>query len=449
MDATLKKITDFSTGLAFESIPAEVIHQCKRRVIDSLGCALGGFKAEPSKIARALAHDTLSRTPARVIGTLEPSSPEMAAFANGVMIRYLDLNDATGIGGGHPSDMFGALLSVSDAVGASGRALIRAVVTAYELYMGFFSGRQVRDRGFDHVVYTATGAAAGVSQLMRLEHRETAQAIALALAPNMALGVTRRGQLSMWKGCAGGNAARNAVFAARLAAQGLTGPQSVFEGDHGVLNAVGAFDWPPLGDPACRFRILDTQLKMYPCIYPGQSPVTATLAVQPRSAVDQVEAIVVRTYLNAWWESASEPEMWSPATRETADHSIPYLVAAALMDGRIAAASFSDERRADPRLRELIRKVEVIHDKALDALTPANDPCRLEIRLKSGEKLTSSIDFPKGHVKNPASDREVEEKFASMNDGLLSPAQVSRLLELCWKLEDVEDLRELISLTRI
>jgi len=449
MDATLQKLTDFTTNIAYEHIPGEVIHQCKRRVIDSLGCALGGYTAEPSKIARRLADDASSRTPARVIGSLSHSSPEMAAFANGVMIRYLDLNDATGLGGGHPSDMLGALLSVADAVGASGRALIRSMVTAYELYMGFFAGRQVRDRGWDHVVYTATGAAAGVSQLLGLGHRETANAIALALAPNMAMGVTRRGQLSMWKGCAGGNAARNAVFAARLAAQGLTGPQAVFEGDHGVWNAVDRFEWPALGDPARPFRILDTQLKIYPCIYPGQSPVTAALMLHPRVEMDAVEAIVVRTYLNAWWESASEPEMWAPATRETADHSIPYLVAAALADGHIDAASFSDERRADPQLAALIRKVEVIHDKKLDELTPSLDPCRMEIRLKSGETLTSSVDFPKGHIKNPATDSEVEEKFVRIGNGLLTPAQVDRLLEACWKLDEVEDVRSLITLTRI
>ena len=197
------------------------------------------------------------------------------------------------------------------------------------------------------------------------------------------------------------------------------------------------------------FRIIGTPIKMYPCIYPGQSPVTAALAAQPQVHAGEIASIVVRTYYNAWRESASEQEMWAPGTRETADHSIPYLVGAALLDGKIDAASFSDERRNDPALRSLIQKVQVIHDKELDKLTPSNDPCRLEITTVTGRKIATSVDYPKGHVKNPVSDEEIEEKFISMNNGLLAAPQVSRLFELCWKLEELDDMRELFSVVRI
>jgi 2-methylcitrate dehydratase len=449
LDETLRKITSFSTHLGFEHLSPAAIHECKRRVLDTLGCALGGFAAQPCTIARAIARKTSSDTPARILGTLEPSSPELAAFANGVMIRYLDMNDATGLGGGHPSDMFGALFAVADSRKVDGRMFISAVAAAYELYLSFFEARQVREKGMDHVVYTATGAAAGVAKMMGLDHRATANAISLALTPNMALGVTRRGQLSMWKGCAGGNAARNAVFAAQLAAEGLAGPEAVFEGDHGVWNAIGKSEWPALNSQGPWFRIMGTPVKMYPCIYPGQSPVTAALAAQPQVHAEEIESIIVRTYYNAWWESASEPEMWAPATRETADHSIPYLVGAALLDGKIDVSSFSDERRNDSALRSLVQKVHVIHDKELDKLTPSNDPCRLEITTMTGRRIASSVDFPKGHVKNPVSDQGIEEKFISMNNGLLAAVQVSRLFDLCWKLEELDDMRELISVVRI
>ncbi len=445
MDATLKSLTDFTQKLRFEDLSREAIHQCKRRVIDTLGCALGGFHAPPSRIARGVARRSSSRTPARILGTLEQTSPELAAFANGVMIRYLDLNDATGLGGGHPSDMFGALFAVAEARAVTGRDFTTAVVAAYELYMSFFEARQVRDRGMDHVIYTAAGAAAGAAMLMKLDHASTANAISLALTPNMALGVTRRGQLSMWKGCAGGNASRNAVFAAELAADGLAGPSAVFDGDHGVWNAIGQSNWPPFRVQEQWFRISITQIKMYPCIYPGQSPVTAALEIAPQVRAEDIDSVLVRTYLNAWWESASEPEMWAPATRETADHSIPYLVSAALLDGKIDVSSFDDARRNAPDMQDLIRKVQVIHDKELDKLTPSNDPCRMEVTLRNGRKVSSSVEFPKGHLKNPASDAEVEQKFAKMNGGLLSPAQVARVLDMCWNLEKIQDFRSLIS----
>jgi len=449
MDATLRKLTDFSMQLAYDDLSPVAIHECKRRVIDTLGCALGGFNAAPSRMARAIAGRVRGKTPARILGSLEESSPELAAFANGVMIRYLDLNDATGTGGGHPSDMFGALLAAADSTKSDGRTFITAAVIAYELYLGFYAAIQVRNRGLDHVVYTVMGAAAGVAKIMNLDHQKMANAISHALTPNMALGVNRRGTLSMWKGCAGGNAARNAMFAAQLAAEGITAPDAVFEGDHGVRNAVGEFDWPAFDWQHRSFRLAGTQIKMYPCVYPGQSPVAATLAVQPQINPGDIEKIVVRTYLNAWWECASEPEMWAPATRETADHSIPYLVSAALLDGRIDSASFADERRSEPGLRSLIQKVQVIHDKELDKLTPALDPCRLEITLKNGEKKLSSVDHPKGHVKNPASDKDIENKLISMNNGLLSPDRVSALLEICWRLEEIDDIRQLVSAVRI
>ena len=445
----LGKGTDFSVQLKYDQLPPAAIHACKRRVIDTLACALGAFHAEPSRIARAIAARAGGRTPARVLGTLEPSSPELAAFANGVMIRYLDLNDATGTGGGHPSDMFGALFAAADATPTDGKALIVAAVAAYELYLGFYAAMQVRDRGFDHVVYTVLGAAAGVARIMRLDREATAHALSLALTPNMALGVARRGELSMWKGCAGGNAARNAIFAVELAATGITGPAAVFEGDNGVLNAVGHFEWPRLAGEGRPFRIADTQIKLYPCVYPGQSPVAAALAIRAELDPREIEAIVVRTYHNAWWESASEPVMWAPATRETADHSIPYLICAALLDGTIEAASFSPQRLADPGLRALMQKVQVIHDPELDKLQPAVDPCRMEITLRNGAKISSHIDYPKGHVKNPASDRDLEEKLIRMNAGLLSSSRLAKLLELCWRLEELDNVAELISATRI
>ena len=239
MDATLKQIVDFSYQLSYEQLPSVAIRECKRRVIDTFACALGGFNAEPSKMARAIARRVSSENPARVLGTPDHSSPELAAFANGVMIRYLDFNDATGSGGGHPSDMFAALLAAAESAKTDGKTFITAAVAAYELYLGFFAAIQVRDRGWDHVLYTVLGAAAGVAKIMKLDRQRTANALSLALTPNMALEVARRGELSMWKGCAGANASRNAIFAAQLAAEGITAPDSVFEGENGVWTVAG------------------------------------------------------------------------------------------------------------------------------------------------------------------------------------------------------------------
>jgi 2-methylcitrate dehydratase len=288
-----------------------------------------------------------------------------------------------------------------------------------------------------------------VAKILKLDPERTAHALSLALTPNMALEVVRRGQLTMWKGCAGGNAARNAVFAAQLAAEGMTGPAEVFEGEQGVWNAAGKFEWPPLAPTGGAFRIADTQIKIYPCEYHGQSPIEATLAIRPQIDAREIAAIVVRTYWFAWSEIGSEPAKWEPTTRETADHSIPYLVSAALLDGKVDPSTFTHARIFDPQLRSLIRKVEVIYDKELDKLQPHSNPCRLEITLNSGEKKSSSVDYPKGHIKNPASDEDLERKLSGLASGLLSAREISHLSELCWKLDEIDDVRELVSAMRI
>ena len=449
MDSTLQRLTDWTHGISYAELPPEAIHECKRRVLDTLGCALGGFTAEPAKIARAIARKTGGERSARILGTLERASPEQAAFANGVMIRYLDLNDATGSGGGHPSDALGALLAAAETTRTDGKTFILATVIVYELFLGFFAGNRVRNRGWDHVIYTVLGAAAAIAKMMGLDREKLANALSLALVPNMALEVSRRGQLTMWKGCAGGNACRNAVFAVDLAAEGMTAPPHVFEGEQGIWNAVGEFQWPPLAPKERSFRVADSQIKIYPCEYHGQSPIETVLGMRDQVDARDIESIVVRTYWFAWSEIGSEPEKWMPTTRETADHSIPFLVCAALLDGKVDPSTFTTARIEDPAIRALMQKVKVIHDKSLDAMQPQSNPCRIEITLKNGKAVTGSVDHPKGHVKNPASDADIERKIAGLNNGLLSPRQLGALIDLCWRLEELDDVRELVSATRI
>ncbi|MGH8619951.1 MAG: MmgE/PrpD family protein [Burkholderiales bacterium] len=448
MDATLRKLTDFTVGLRYSDLTPEAVHECKRRVLDSLGCAIGGYGAQPSRISRAVAGRYRGTPSARVFGTLERTTPELAAFANGVMIRYLDLNDATGSGGGHPSDAFGALLAVADHHKTDGKTFILASVILYELYLGFFAGNRIRNRGWDHVVYTVLGAAAGISRMRKFDHTTTANALSLALTPNMALEVVRRGQLTMWKGGAGGNACRNAVFAADLAAAGMTAPHHVFEGEQGLWNAAGKFQWPRLPGRRGHFRVADSQLKIYPCEYHGQSPIEAMLAIRDGIDPADVKAIIVRTYWFAWSEIGSEPEKWNPTTRETADHSIPFLVSAALLYGWVDAGTYASRNMRDPRLRALIRKVKVIYDKSLDKYQPHSVPCRLEVVLRNGERRTSSVDHPRGHVRNPATDADIERKVNGLNDGLMAPGRLRRLFDACWRLDKLDDVSELVSLLR-
>lgn len=445
MDKCLERLTEFTMNRNYEELSPLVVHEIKRRVIDTLGCAVGGFDATPSVIARSVARRVASDTPSRLIGTLENSSPELAAFANGVMIRYLDCNDATGSGGGHPSDVLAATFAVADSRGSDGKSVIAAATVAYELFLGFFEAVRIRNSGWDHVVYGALASSGSAGKLLDLGHEAMAHALSLAVVPNFALEVTRRGELSMWKGCAAGNAARNGVFAAMLAAEGLTAPMEPFEGENGVWNAVGEFSWPDSSIRKGLVRPVDTHIKLYPAEYHGQAPIEAALSIRPQIDIDEIDEIIVRTYWFAWSEIGSEPAKWNPHSRETADHSIPFLVCAALLHGKLTPASFAQEHIQDLKIRQLMQKVSVVHDTNLDKLQPIKNPCRMEVVLKSGRRVAADIDYPKGHFKNPATDSELEEKFRGMCQDRLSERQIADILAMCWQLEELDDFRKLIS----
>ncbi len=232
MDRTLELLSTYACGLTYEALPAEVVHQIKRTLIDTLGCAMGAFHAEPSRIARGLAESVTSRLPARLLGTRHTSSPDMAGFANGVMVRYLDCNDSYfSPGGGHPSDMIPAALALADPLGCDGRTMITAIV------LGWAS---IRPR---------------CATLSRWPW-----------SPTCLWGVTRVGELPMWKGCATASATRAAIFAAQLAQQGMTGPAEPFEGRRGLWEqAVGKpVSLEKFGGNDEPFRITATTFKFFP-----------------------------------------------------------------------------------------------------------------------------------------------------------------------------------------
>jgi 2-methylcitrate dehydratase len=247
MDATTGRIASYATTLIYADLPADVVHECKRRIVDTVGCALGAFDEPPSRIARAVAERASVSRGARVLGTGQRALPELAAFANGVMARYLDGNDVFPGGGGHPSDVISAVLAAADLADAGGPAVITGIVLGYEIHGALFRAACMRDHGLDHVFYTAVGSAVGAAKVLGLDRDRIAQALALAVTPNIALHATRRGELSMWKGAAAGNAARNGVFAALLAAAGMTGPDKPIDGSDGVRELLGTFEFGEFG----------------------------------------------------------------------------------------------------------------------------------------------------------------------------------------------------------
>ena len=447
MDRTTEILTDYACGLSYEDLSPKVIKQVKRTLIDTLGCAAGGFLSEPGKIARSMASSVSSDMPARILGTEDYSSPDMAGFANGVMVRYLDCNDCYfNPGGGHPSDMIAAVLALADPMVADGKDIITAIVLAYEVFCRLSDEVLTGELGWDQGMFSIIGAACAAGKIMGLDQNQMGNAISLAVAPSLPLGVTRTGELSMWKGCATASATRSAIFAALLAGQGMTGPSEPFEGKRGLWDqAVGRqVQLGAMGGGKEPFRITDSFFKAYPAQIHTQAPTGLALELQPLVSSNEIESIRIHAYRGACSTPATEPTKWDPKTRESADHSIPYMVAVAFHDGSVSPASFTSQKIGDPGIKDLISKISIEENEEYTGKYPGEYNIYMEVTDRSGHTHTAHTSYPKGHQNNPLSDEELEAKFRGLSSGVWSEGQTETALETLWALEDLTSLDELM-----
>jgi len=452
MTTVAEILAGYAHSLRFEELPPAVIHEAKRRVIDSLGCALGAFHERPVVAARSLALERPDPRGATLLGLDQRCSPEIAAFVNGVMVRSLDYNDTyLSLEPAHPSDNLSAALAVAEVERKEGKDLMAALVVGYEVQCRLCDAASLRARGWDHVTYGALSTALVAGRLCGLTVAEMVHALGLAGVANIALRQTRVGELSMWKGCAFANAARNGLFAAFLAKHGMTGPAPLFEGEKGFFKLVsGPFTLAALGGRGSPFKILDTYIKAYPAEYHAQTAIEAVLELRGQiPSVAEISRIEIESFDACVEIIAAEPEKWRPTTRETADHSLPYCVAVALVDGEVTLESFSPERLSDPKLRELMQKIQVSRNAELTARYPEAMPNEIRIELSSGKILERKVSHARGHPKNPMTDAQVEAKFRRLAGPLLPKERIEEILEALWKLEEISDLGLLLHLFHV
>lgn len=447
MDHSTRSIAEFANRLGYADLPGEVVHDCKRRIADTIGCALAAFDDEPVRIARAVAMRAALPGGASVIGTSHRTLPELAAFANGVASRFIEGNDTYPGGGGHPSDCLLPILAVAQASGASARTAIVAIVLGYEAHRYLFRAFPMRKHALDYVLYNAVSSAVGAAKVLGLSMEQTAHAISLAAVPNLGTDISRRGHLTMWKGCAAANAARNGVFAAIAAAEGMAGPPTPFE--DGLTAVIGAEAVCPFPVDAKGFSLLQADYKYFLSEFHAQGPAFVALELLPQINIDDIEKIEIFTYHFAWFEIGSGDEKWKPTTRETADHSMPFVVASVLIDGSYTDAIFAPERYGDPRTLDLMKKIVVTEDREFNERYPRSLPCRMTITLKNGRQKTAEITNPIGHHDRPMSDAQVVEKFRGLAGRKLPPGRVQALLDRIWRLESDSEWPSLFEAARI
>jgi 2-methylcitrate dehydratase len=444
-----RRLARYACTLSIEALPEAVIACVRQRFVDSLACILGAYGAKPVEAAIAVAAQ-VPQPAAGVFGTELRTTPELAAFANGIMVRFLDYNDGyMGLEPGHPSDSIPACLALAEAEGAPGSELIVAIVIAYEIQMRLQDAASLNKRGWDHVNYINVAMAAAAARLMRLDEEQAEQAINIALSAHLAMRQVRSGSLSDWKGCSAANAARNAIFAANLARHGMTGPAPVFEGDMGFFRQVtGEFslDVERFGNrDNGDFSILRSLTKTFPTNGELHTAVWAGIDLRSRIAdLGRIASIHIETSeFNR--RVLADPQKWRPRTRETADHSLPYNVARALLDGDITLDSYAPEQIADPRAIALMSRTTVSEDPALTRIFPRHLANRVSVTLATGERLSSEMISGPGSLETPMRDEDFERKFRRMAQPHIDRRAQDRVLEWVASLERQGDYAALFA----
>ena len=442
-----RRLADYALGLRYEDLDPVTIERVKIHVIDSLGCGVGALSERAVQICREVALAVGGTS--TVIGTDRRTTPDLAAFANGAAIRYLDFNDTyVGKFAIHPSDNIAPCLAVAEAERVSAQELITAIVIAYEVNCQLTSAFEISTRGWDPPIFGLPAVALATGRLMKLTPEQLTHAVGLAINDHIPLGLTRAGDLSEWKGVAVAEAGRNAVFATKLARAGLTGPAPIFEGKAGLFQQVtGAadIDVASFGGRDKPFRINNCILKPYPAVIYTQTAIVAAIeAAKEIGALDQITAIDVATTRSGYQRTGSEPEKWDPKTRETADHSLPYMIARAMFDGDVTPESFSEAKFRDNSILAFMQKIKVAEDPALTARTGGAVPTRITATLASGKTVTREVDHAPGFAARPMTRADVERKFRGNVGARWPKAQTEANLKALWAIDQAGDIGALL-----
>ncbi|WP_249869165.1 MmgE/PrpD family protein [Oceanobacillus saliphilus] len=447
-DRVTRAIAAFAGRVTYEDLSEDVISETKRRIIDTLGCLVSGYDQDATIAARKLASQYETDRGATIIGTNRKVNADIATLANGTAIRYLDFNDTyLSVEPQHPSDTIAPLLALAEARKLPAKDLITAITVAYETSVIFCDAASLKNNGWDHVNYITLATVAGGANLLKLSQEETEQAIALAIVPHAAMRQTRNGEISMWKGAAASNAARNAVFALQLAEAGMEGPYEPIEGTMGVnyqlLNQkLDAEDVIRQFEKADRpIRILQTYVKNWAVEYMTQSAIEAALALNEEiDSFEDIEQIHVETFQMAYDILAKDEQKWAPKTRATADHSLPYITVVALEDGKIDLDTFDKERLSNETTRNRLKTMITIEvTDEMNAGYPDGNPNRITLTLKTGEKLEKLVKHPAGHSGNPMTDEQIVDKYKRLTGGALTAEQQNNSLETLWEFENMKD----------
>jgi len=444
----------WAAGLSYPQLSQEAVYQAKRFLLDSVGCALGGFQQHDVKIALEVLDEIAGSGPATVIGTGRRIDPVSASLANGLMIRCMDYNDIYWKQDpSHPSDIFPAALASCERAKSDGKELIVGLVLGHEFEMRFceaaFPG--IRERGWHHATLTAFVSPIVAGRALHLGWEQIQHAIGISASRHATLGAVTAGKLTMMKNTVDPMATQSGVLAALMAEKGYTGPEHVVDGKEGLTHCFGP-SWKlnlltdGLGES---WRITQCGMKAFPTEALTHTPISAVLEIVKSNDLkpEQVEKVQIRSLARAA-DILSDPSKYDPQSKETADHSLPYVIAAAIAERQVTPVQFEMKKIMDPTIRAQLKKVEVVADPEIEKVFPALQRVIVNLTTTDGRTVSKQLDYPKGDPRNPLSDAEVEEKFAALADGVLSEGAQKKLKDAIWNLEKVGSVSKLMALMK-
>jgi 2-methylcitrate dehydratase len=437
-DAVTRQIVSYVNAMSEQTLTAPLLDALGTTLVDSIACTVAGSNSEPAHIAARLAKLTRGDLKSTVVGHGVTTTPELAAFANTCMVRHADYNDIP-----HYSDLIPGILAVGEAIHASGTAVLIAITAAYDVAAAIpivGAPDDPRRDGWDYGLGIGAATAIGVGKLLKLTDDQMANALSLSIVPQVQLRVTRAGILSMWKGCATASSVRNGIFAALIAREGMTGPAEPFEGRDGLWEQVTGKPRRELRLPASpdgrtalqRMHEGGGGFKRYPSEGYTQSLLEKIPEIRAWTKVEEIASVKVELCRSGFLEIGDAPK-WNPLNRETADHSMAFDIASALIDGEVWLTSFTPQRIIDPGVRLLMQKITVVENPEF----PSRDRSRITVRKGTGEELIREA----GH-ETPMSRAEIDAKFDRVLAGVVPDGVRDRMRTTWSNLRSVRDIAE-------
>ncbi len=459
-----RQMAEFAVNLKYEDLPGEVINEVKRYLYDSIGCAVGSVNTNDVNIIKDIYTD-MGGEPESTLLVFGDKLPAInTTLINSLMIRALDFNDIYWKDDpSHPSDIIPAALSVAEKVNASMKDVIVAIVLAYEFEqrLCIFAKPGVRERKWHHATLTQFVSPIVAGKILGLTVDEMVNAIGISGCHNHTIGCPTAGTLTMMKNTVDPMAVQSGVMAAMMAQKGYSGTEKVFEGKEGFMDAfigwdakdeklnprdmegrdgISSWGWDVdalVGNLGKNYKILECGMKAFPTEALTHTHLSCVLKLMINNNLNytDIKEVMVTAFAQAY-DILFDPAKYRPASRETADHSLPYCLAAAMVDKKITTESFSDEKLNDPKIYEVIDKIIGEPSLEFEKMFPAKQPSKVVITTNDGSQFSEYLEYPKGDPREPMTMEDLENKFNSLASDMFNSQELLKLKEVIFNCDE-------------